>query len=54
MKTVSLESFKSKFNDDTKTELIDELLGGVLGSCHCASPVSGTSHCRGEAGEGTH
>jgi len=40
---LSLESFKEKFNEESKEELLNELTGGVLGSCHCSSTGSGKS-----------
>ncbi|WP_291960125.1 hypothetical protein [Maribacter sp.] len=35
MKKISLDAFKSKFMDESKDQLLEELTGGVLGACHC-------------------
>lgn len=35
MKKLSLELFKEKFASDSKTQVIEELTGGILGHCHC-------------------
>lgn len=37
MKKLSLESFKQKFNEESKAELLNELTGGILGQCHCCA-----------------
>lgn len=46
---LSLESFKQKFNEESKEELLNELTGGVLANCHC-----GTEHIEQNEGAGHH
>lgn len=46
---LSLESFKQKFNEESKEELLNELTGGVLGHCHCGCETHcGSNHHHGK------